>query len=84
MRRLGHYYRVKGPQLFNKLNAVLALCDQEPLTNPPPLPKFSPNPVGALAITRVGLELTLKLAVSGPVAGDIMVFASPPFNADRG
>jgi len=84
LRRLGQYYRVKGPQLFNKLNAVLALCDQEPLTDPPPLPKFSPNPVGPITITRVGHELTLKLSVSGPVAGDIMVFASPPFDAGRG
>lgn len=84
LRRLGQYYRVKGPQLFNKLNSVLALCDQEPLTDPPPLPSFSPNPVRVLTITRVGHELTLKLTVSGPVAGDIMVFASPPFNAGRG
>jgi hypothetical protein len=84
LRRLGHYYRLNGQQLFNKLNSVLALCDQEPLTDPPPLPKFSPNPVGVLNITRVGQELTLKLSFSGPVAGDIMVFASPPFNAGRG
>jgi hypothetical protein len=84
LRRLGQYYRLNGQQLFNKLNSVLALCDQEPLTDPPPLPKFAPNPVGVLSITRVGYALTLKLSVTGPVAGDIMVFASPPFNAGRG
>ena len=83
-RRLGQYYRVKGPQLFNKLNSVLALCDQDPLTDPPPLPSYSPNPVGGFTITRVGYELSLKLTLSGPFAGDIMVFASPPFNAGRG
>ena len=84
LRRLGQYYRLKGQQLFNKLNSVRALCGQEPLTDPPPLPSFSPNPVGVLTITWVGHEPTLKLTVSGPVAGDIMVFASPPFNAGRG
>jgi hypothetical protein len=84
LRRLGQYYRLNGQQLFNKLNSVLALCDQEPLTDPPPLPRFGPNPVGGLTITRVGHGLTLKLTVSGSLAEDIMLFASPPFNAGRG
>jgi hypothetical protein len=42
------------------------------------------NPVGVLNITRAGNALTLKLTLTGPVAEDIMVFASPPFNAGRG
>ena len=84
LRRLGQYYRLKGQQLFNKLNSVLALCDQEPLTDPPPVPSFGPNPVGVLTITRIGHALTLKLTLTGPVAEHIMVFASPPFNAGRG
>jgi len=70
LRRLGQYYRLNGQQLFNELNSVLALCDQETLTDPPPLPKFGPNPVGVLTITRVGHALTLKLTVIGPVAED--------------
>jgi len=84
LRRLGRYYRLNAQQLFNKLNTVLSLCDQEPLADPPPLPKFGPNPVGTLTITRVGHDLTLKLTLSGPLAEDIMVFASPPFRAGRG
>jgi hypothetical protein len=84
LRRLGQYYRLRGQQLFNKLNSVLALCDQEPLTDPPPVPSFGPNPVGVLTITRAGHALTLKLTLTGPVAEHIMVFASPPFNAGRG
>src|ERR1039457_2175143 len=37
-----------GPLLFKKLNRVLATCGREPLLDPPPLPKFGPNPVEEL------------------------------------
>ena len=36
--RQGHYYRLKGQQLFNKLNSVLALCGHALETTPPPPP----------------------------------------------
>ena len=82
--RNGLYYHLGGQQLFNKINSVLALCGHEPLTDPPPQPRFGPNPVGALTISSAGDGLTLKLSVCGSPAEDIMVFASPPYSAGRG
>jgi len=82
--RQGRYYRLTGQQLFNKINSVLALCEREPRTTPPPKPQFGPNPVGALTIGRVGDGLALTLSVRGSPAEDIMVFASPPYSAGRG
>jgi hypothetical protein len=81
--RNGQYYRLDGQQLFNKLNSVLALCEREPLTDPPPPPKFGPNPVKALHINGTGGGIALKLSVSGSPAEDIMIFASPPYSAGR-
>ena len=81
--RQGQYYRLEAQPLFNKLNSVLALCEREPLTDPPPQPKFGPNPVRAFDITGTGDGIALKLSVSGSPAEDIMVFASPPYSAGR-
>jgi len=81
--RQGQYYRLSGQQLFNKINSVLALCEHEPRTTPPPQPRFGPNPVGALTIRRDADGLTLKLSVRETPAEDIMVFASPPQSAGR-
>ena len=81
--RNGQYYRLNGQQLFNKLNSVRALCGQEPLTDPPALPNFGPNPVEALRITGSGDRIALKLSLCGSPAEDIMVFASPPYSAGR-
>ena len=81
--RNGQYYRLEAQPLFNKLNSVLALCGREPLTDPPPQPKFGPNPVRAFDITGTGDGIALKLSVSGSPAGDILVFASPPYSAGR-
>ena len=81
--RQGRYYRLSGQQLFNKINSVLALCEHEPLTTPPPRPQFGPNPVGALTISRDADSVALKLNISGTPSEDIMVFASPPQSAGR-
>jgi hypothetical protein len=81
--RHGQYYRLTGQQLFNKINSVLALCEHEPRTSPPPQPRFGLNPVGALTISRDADSLALKLSVRGTPAEDIMVFASPPQSAGR-
>jgi len=81
--RQGHYYRLSGQQLFNKINSVLALCGHEPLTNPPARPLFGVNPVEALMITRDADGLAIELEVRGSPAEDIMVFASPPQSAGR-
>ena len=81
--RQGQYYRLSGQQLFNKINSVLALCEHEPRTTPPPRPRFGPNPVGALTISRDADSVTLKLNVRDTPSEDIMVFASPPQSAGR-
>jgi hypothetical protein len=81
--RQGRYYRLSGQQLFNKINSVLALCEHEPRTTPPPRAQFGPNPVGALTISRDADSVTLKLNVRGTPSEDIMVFASPPQSAGR-
>ena len=81
--RRGEQYRLEGQQLFNKLNSVLALCAHEPFTDPPPKPRFGPNPVGALTISRHGDGLVLQLSVQSFPTEDIMVFASPPYRAGR-
>jgi hypothetical protein len=75
---------LKGQQLFNKINSVLALLGRERRTEPPPEPRFGPNPVSAFTITGAGKSLALKLRVSGPLVEEIMVFASPPLSAGRG
>jgi hypothetical protein len=81
--RNGEYYQIEGQQLFNKLNSVLALCEREPLTDPPPQPKFGSNPVSAFHIMGAGKDIALKLSVSGSPAEEVMVFASPPYSAGR-
>ena len=82
--RQGEYYRLKGQQLFNKINSVLVLCGHEPRSTPPPAPHFGPNPVGALTISRAADSLALKLRVRATPTEEIMVFASPPYSAGRG
>jgi hypothetical protein len=75
---------LKGQQFFNKINSVLALLGRERRTDPPPEPRFGPNPVGEFTITGAGKTLALKLRVGGPLVEEIMVFASPPLSAGRG
>ena len=74
---------LKGQQLFNKINSVLALLGRERRTDPPPEPRFGPNPVDEFTITGAGKTLALKLRVSRPLVEEIMVFASPPLSAGR-
>jgi len=81
--RHGQYYRLSAQQLFNKINSVLTLCAHEPRTDPPLQPRFGPNSVGALTISRDADSLALKLSVRSTPAEDIMVFASPPQSAGR-
>ncbi len=81
--RQGRSYRLDGHKVFIKVNSVLLLLGREPRTDPPPLPRFGPNPVGALQITAVGADLALKLRVNGTPAAEIMVYASPPWKAGR-
>jgi hypothetical protein len=75
---------LRGQELYNKINSVLALLGRERRTDPPPEPRFGPNPVDEFTITGAGKTLALKLRVSGPLVQEIMVFASPPRSAGRG
>jgi hypothetical protein len=81
--RKGHFYRVRGHQVFRAINMVLRMLGREPRTDPPPLPKFGVNPRVTLQITGTSRSPTLKLKVSGTPTADIMVFASPPWKAGR-
>ena len=81
--RNGRSYRLDGQKLFLKINSVLLLLGREPRTEPPPEPRFGPNPVGELQITDAGAGLALNLRVKGTLAEEVMVYASPPRNAGR-
>jgi len=81
--RKGHFYRVRGHQLFRAINIVLRLLGREPRTDPPPLPTFGVNPQVTLQIKDSSRGPTLKLLVSETPTADIMVFASPPWKAGR-
>src|ERR1039457_6334773 len=52
--RPGQSSRLTGRQLFMKINCSLAMLGLEPVSAPPPFPRFTDNPVGALAITNAG------------------------------
>ena len=79
--KLGKPRPLDGQKFFNKINTVLATCGRKPLLEPPPRPKFGPNPVVALTATNGPGGIALMLSVSETPAEDIMVFASPPCNA---
>ena len=74
---------LRGQELYNRINSVLALLGRERRTDPPPEPRFGPNPVDEFTITGAGKTLALKLRVSLPLVEEIMVFASPPLSAGR-
>ena len=77
-----------GPLLFKKINRVLATCGREPLLDPPPLPKFGPNPVEGFTISQGKHSPVFKLKVSrafrwedrSPLE-DIMVYGWAPYPA---
>ena len=81
--RKGRSYALDGQKLFNRINSVLRLLDREPRTDPPSLPTFGTNPEVMLQITGAGDDIALKLNVSETPTEEIMVFASPPYNAGR-
>jgi hypothetical protein len=67
---------------------VLATCGREPLFDPPPLPKFGPNPVEGFRIIKGRRGPVFKLKVSQairwearPAQEDIMVYGWTPLNA---
>lgn len=87
-RRLLQSGPLDGPLLFKKINRVLATCGRAPLLDPPPLPKFGPNPVEGFRIHKGRRGPVFKLKVSQkidwearPAQEDIMVYGWTPLNA---
>ena len=85
---LGKSSALHGALLLKKLNTVLRTCGREPLLDPPPLPKFGPNPVVGFAIRQGKDGIALKVKVSPdvrwedrPALEDLMVYAWAPCNA---
>jgi hypothetical protein len=81
--RLGQCGPLSGQMHFMGINCVLATIGRELLREPPERVRFGPNPVGELTLSRRQGELNFKLAVSGPVTEDIMVFGAAPCPAGR-
>jgi hypothetical protein len=80
-RRLGHSSYLTGCQLYIKINSARAAVGLGPLQDPPELPKFGDNPVGALVITNDNGEIALKVKVSGPSDAAIVVLGVGPRSA---
>jgi hypothetical protein len=76
--RLGQSGPLTGAQLFTRINCSRAALGFDPLDDPPPLPQFPANPVGALDISNVGGVITLKLACPNPPAENTTVRAAAP------
>jgi hypothetical protein len=82
--RKGKRRRLRGQELYVKINTVLTLCGYEPRRLPPPPTTFGRNPVKALEITnRAGL-VVLKLILREPPVKDLMVFGSWPRKPGQG
>jgi hypothetical protein len=79
--RLGQSGRLKGCQLFIKINCTLAAAGMEQVVAPPERPTFADNPVGALTITNKAGVIALKLAVARTPAHYVMVFGTSPCSA---
>ncbi|HVM49104.1 MAG TPA: hypothetical protein VMU04_13820 [Candidatus Acidoferrum sp.] len=83
---LGQYGSLDGRLLFLKINRTLATCWREPALDPPPPPRFRPNPVRGFEIRLDDglLVFALKLAPGAkretPEGEDIMVFSWAPYN----
>ena len=72
-----------GQQLFVKLNSVLTLVGRDLLLWPPEPHRFGLNPVEAVVPSYDNGQFRLALKLSGPVAGDIMVFGEAPVGPKR-
>jgi len=73
-----------GQQFFESINCARACINQPPFWEPPPSKEpFGPNPVGALTIVSGPQGLRLRLAVTGPITEDSMVFGQAPCSPGR-
>ena len=86
--KLGQSGPLDGCQLFKKLNSVLATCGRELLFDPPPLPRFGPNPVIGFEVRREAGKTVFKLQITrrtrwearSPLE-DLMIYGWAPLNA---
>ncbi len=72
-----------GEMHFEGINSARARIGRDMLFWPPEHVVFGPNPVEALTLSRVNGRLRLRLRISGPVTGDLMVFGQAPCSAGR-
>ena len=72
-----------GRQLFMKINCSLAMLGLDPVSAPPPFPRFPDNPVGALASTNAGGVIRLELACPSTPAAHTTVRAAAPCSPGR-
>ena len=72
-----------GEMHFEGINSARARIGREMLFWPPERVVFGPNPVQGLTLSRVNGRIRLRLRVSGPVTGDLMVFGQAPCSAGR-
>ena len=82
--RHGRRRRMRGHELYVKINRVLELCGYEPRRLPPPPATFGPNPVKDFKIGNDADGIVLKLILREPPAKDIMVFGSWPRSPGQG
>src|ERR1035441_6376832 len=71
--RRGRSRYLSGQKYYVKVNAARAFLGLPLLRLPPGPVRFSPNPVGALSVTRVRGILALKLSVPSRHPGDLPV-----------
>jgi hypothetical protein len=74
---------LSGQTLYTAINRNQAALGLPPLDYPPERPSFGPNPVVALDVSVVRNRVVLQLILSGTPTGDLLVFASRPYNAGR-
>jgi hypothetical protein len=72
-----------GQNLYILINRNQKLLGLPPLVYPPERPAFGPNPVSGLTITGSNGGVALTLSVANAPAGDVLIFASRPYNAGR-
>ena len=82
-RRLGRSTFLTGCQFFIKINSARAAIGLEQLDDPPGMPEFDENPVGALSITNNRGAIALKLSVPSAPAEHTLVLGTAPCSAGR-
>jgi hypothetical protein len=76
--RLGQSGRLTGCQLFIKINCTLAAAGMDTVVDPPDRPRFTANPMGALAIINTAGDTVLKLKMSHTPAHYTMLLGTAP------